>query len=356
MLALAPIFGSNVPQPVPWRDAMSGRQRNRSHRPTERANGLDARHTSEAMKRFSRAVTQQMLAFSPTPQRTIAQAVERFLAEEMLHVKASTRRRMELYLHRIERAVGRRSVNSNFREVAIGWRSSEAPTAAAAMAELLNRLERCSLRWGWRSEEPDLHGLCSTKSRTRDRIFTLRQRVELLRYCSRPATARRRVCLDAIRFLVHSGWRASEACSIEWANVDRDESTIYLADTKTGPQYRVIGPEALAVIEAQPRVGPWVFPHRKGSGPLNYKSLSWEFSLARAELGLVGLCLHSLRHDFCSRAAQLHLSPKFVASLVGHSAEWQLSTYVHPSRDDLRETASRIDAAFVAVTAGRQRR
>lgn len=292
-------------------------------------------------------IVQQLLAFSQTvPSRTIAQLVAQFRADQMATQKPRTLLWMEHYLHRIEREIGRMQCTRQFRSVALRWRETEAKHAAQAMTHLLGRLLRYAITLGWRFEEHDLQGLCRIESPPRTRIFSIRQRVELSKYLARPASARRRVSLDAIAFLMHTGWRASEACSLQWSWIDFEERVVYLPDTKVGPQERVIGDAAISVVLSRPKICAWVFPHRKGDGPLSYKSVSWEFSLAREALGLDGLCLHSLRHDFCTRASQLSLSPKFIACLVGHSAEWQTFRYVSPAREDLRGALDKLDAAM----------
>lgn len=344
---------------------MSRKTRSRSHRPTERANGLDARFTSRAMAQFSRTVSQTFLAFSSTPHKTVAQAVDRFRAEHMFGLRANTLDWMDRYLAEIEHDIGRRQVDGEFRRVVLAWYEHRAPSAANKMAYLLSRLLKLAIRWGWRSTEHDLHGLCKVRAGRRERILTLPQRVDLLAYLRRPcASDRRRVALDCIRLILLTGCRPSEGYSLERAWVEEDETPdgeayrfIRYPQTKTtkGPQIRMLCKDAAAFLDSLPNTGPYYFPKHKayGSGHIGQGTVWNVFRSICDELGWSGLCPMSLRHSFCTVGAQLRLSPAFVARLVGNTAETQVRSYVHPQADDLVAAADSIGAA---LTARRQRR
>lgn len=344
----------------------SSTKQSRSQRPTERANGLAARHTSSAMARWHRTVTQQLLAFAPPTTKTVREAIERFRLEEMSDMRPSTRNWVDRYLRAIELEIGRRKVDGEFRAVVIHWRETFAPSAAEKMAYLLGRVLRMAVRRGMRTTEHDLEGLCSIRSRTREAILTLPQRVELFRYLRRPcASARRRIGLDCLHFLALSGWRPSEACMLErsWLGVDvtidGDEFRFArLPRTKTtkGPQVRVICDDAAAFLDSLPDRGPYYFPHhyQTRTGPIGRASVWHAFRQIADELGWPkNLSPMVLRHTFSTVGAQLHLSPAFVAKLVGNTTETQQRSYQHPQSDDLVETAGSIGKAMLE---GRKRR
>lgn len=62
----------------------------------------DARMSSEAMRRWSRTVTQQLLAFAPPTTKTVREAIERFRLEEMSGMRPATRNWVDRYLRAIE--------------------------------------------------------------------------------------------------------------------------------------------------------------------------------------------------------------------------------------------------------------
>lgn len=316
----------------------------------------DARFTSEAMRRWSRVVSQQLLAYAPPTEHTIAQAVERFRAEEMYKLRPRTRDWMERQLLAIERECGRKSIDDEFRGIALRWHASLPASVAMQRCYLLARVMKLSCYWGWRSREHDLRGLCQIRTRTRTRILSLPQRVELFAECRKPATARRRVALDCIHLIHITGWRPSEAASLERGWVVRDEVTgAWLPQTKTtdAPQFRVLAKEAIEFLDSLPNTGPHYFPHRSGKGHVNPKSVLGVFKeIAEAKGWPTDLVLMSCRHTFSTVGAQLSFSPSFVGALVGNSARSQ-ARYVHPQPDDLREAADGINAA---LQQGRKRR
>lgn len=308
----------------------------------------DARLSSEAMKRWSRAVTQQLLNFAPPTTRTMREAVERFRLEEMHSVRESTRTLYETALIAIEREIGRRGVDGEFRGVALRWRDALPPSIAQMRCYLLGRLLRLCLRWRWRSMPHDLDGLCQIRTKTRTRILTLPQRVELLRELSQPATARRRVAMDCVHWILLTGWRAGEAASLRREYVEEDDGcwVARLPHTKTGPSTRVLGADAVRLLERLPRSG-WCFPHRNGKTHVHIRTVHAMFREIALAKGWTDVCLHSMRHGWISVASQLHLSPAFIAAAVGHSGRYQLMRYSHPAPDDVQAVVDRTTEALV---------
>ena len=99
----------------------------------------------------------------------------------------------------------------------------------------------------------------------------------------------------AIRLLLFTGGR-SEITDLRWIRGTR----AMLPDSKTGPKAIQLSPPARAVLNALPRNGPFVFPNRKGGGPMTDLGLRWQ--KLRDLAGLDGVRIHDCRHRFASHA------------------------------------------------------
>src|SRR3984893_5198518 len=109
--------------------------------------------------------------------------------------------------------------------------------------------------------------------------------------------------LAAIRLLLLTGLRRMEALALHRRWVDSRTRCIRFPDTKSGPQIRPIGADAVKLIDCQPTRAncPWVFPAAHGKGHL----VGLPKVLARmcTKAGLHGVTLHVLRHTFAAIAA-----------------------------------------------------
>jgi len=135
--------------------------------------------------------------------------------------------------------------------------------------------------------------------------------------------------LAAIRLLLLTGLRRMECLALRRAWVDGRAGCIRFEDTKSGPQLRPIGREAVKLIEAQPagEGGPWVFPASHGDGHM----VGLPKVLARicAQAGLEGVTVHMLRHSFAASAAEMGFSELTIAGLLGHSVPGITARYAH---------------------------
>lgn len=338
------------------RGTSSTKQR-RSQVVDKRPNPMEARFTSQAMARWSRTITQTLLNFAPPTARTMREAVERFRLEEMHSVRESTRTLYETALIAIEREIGRRGVDGEFRGALLRWRDTLPKAVADMRCYLAGRVLNLCVRWRWRLTPHDCQGLCQIKTRTRTRIVTLPQRVELLAEVRRPTTARRRVCLDVIHLLLLTGWRPNEACSVAraWREQDEDEEGnvfdyVRFPQTKTTnePQVRVLAPDAAAFLDSLPDDGPWYFMHRNGKTHVGLSSVENLFREIVAAKGWPrDLVPMSLRHTFATRGAQLKVNPAIVGALQGNTAKTQFLRYTHPQPADMHAAASEITSALL---------
>jgi integrase len=135
--------------------------------------------------------------------------------------------------------------------------------------------------------------------------------------------------LAAIRVLLLTGLRRTECLALRRSWVDGRAGCIRFEDTKSGPQLRPIGKEAVKLIEAQVVQDgcPWVFPASHGAGHM----IGLPKILGRicAAAGLQDVTVHVLRHSFAATAAEMGFSVLTIAGLLGHSVPGVTARYAH---------------------------
>jgi integrase len=168
-------------------------------------------------------------------------------------------------------------------------------------------------------------------------------------YAPQPANP---FAVAALRFLLLTGWRESEALTLEWAAVDVERGIATLADTKTGRSARHLGAPALALLAGVPRVGdsPYVFPGAKPGAHLADLTRVWE--AVRHATGLANVRLHDLRHSFASTAVSGGLSLPVLAALLGHREVATTQRYAHLGDDPRRRAADRVSGDVAAALSG----
>ena len=123
------------------------------------------------------------------------------------------------------------------------------------------------------------------------------------------------------RLLLLTGCRPGEIHCLRWSEVKPDR--LALIDAKTGPRHVLLGETARELLAglAETATGEWVFPSRKGDGPLSTNDL-WGFWVkARDTAGIVADArLHDLRHAHASHAVMNGESLHVAGRLLGHRA------------------------------------
>ncbi len=137
------------------------------------------------------------------------------------------------------------------------------------------------------------------------------------------------VGLAAVRLMLLTGYRISEAQGLQKAWLNADRGYVHFPDTKSDGQIRAIGPSAAQLAAKQPgrKNSPYVFPADVGDGPFT----AAKFCLARlcTAAKIEGVTPHTLRHTFGSVAGDLGFSELTIAALLGHAARGVTQGYVH---------------------------
>jgi len=135
--------------------------------------------------------------------------------------------------------------------------------------------------------------------------------------------------IGAIRTMLLTGFRRLEVLGMHRAWIRVQEHSVYLPDTKTGQQVRIIGQAAIDLLVGQPARddSPFVFPADWGDGHFIGVVRVLDRVCSRAELEEI--TPHVLRHTFASIAAELGFSELTIAGLLGHAPRGATQRYIH---------------------------
>ena len=124
---------------------------------------------------------------------------------------------------------------------------------------------------------------------------------------------------------IETGMRRGEMMSLEWKNIDYNQSTALLFDTKNGENRAVpLSRNAIKILKCLQvnEDAKYVF-----SITTSQLRKSWEF--ARKEAQIPDLRLHDLRHEATSRLFEKGLNVIEAASVTGHKTLSMLKRYTH---------------------------
>ena len=146
------------------------------------------------------------------------------------------------------------------------------------------------------------------------------------------------VAVAAVRFLLYTGARKSEALGLRWEHLHGDRAV--LPDSKSGPRTIWLATPARAVITALLRSDgcPWVFASDSGE-PV---SIATPWQAIRRKAGLGGLRLHDLRHSHAAVAVGTGEGLRIVAGLLGHADIETTFGYAHLAEASVFQAADRV--------------
>ncbi len=151
-----------------------------------------------------------------------------------------------------------------------------------------------------------------------------------------------------VRLLLFTGARSSEITGLRWDWIRCSRAV--LPDSKTGPKAVQLPPPARAVLNALPHTSPFVFPNRRGDGPMT--GLGYRWQKLRALAGLDGVRIHDCRHTFASHAVMSGLDLYTVGRLLGHADTGSTERYAHLADEHVRTAAGRISGIVHGAMTG----
>jgi integrase len=221
-------------------------------------------------------------------------------------------------------------------------RSSMAPATANRYLSLLQRLFSLANQWGVTERNPARFVKKYKEDNARERYLS---DDEVARFLRALDGLPNKAAAAGLRFLLFTGLRKNEAFRLEWRHVNRDEGTVFLAQTKSG-KTRTVVLNALArgVIEEMWELReadtPWVFPGRRQGKPVVNPQKPFAAACAKAKIG--GVRIHDLRHTFASLAVNSGASLYDVQKLLGHASSQMTQRYAHLADDSVRRAAEQV--------------
>jgi len=146
------------------------------------------------------------------------------------------------------------------------------------------------------------------------------------------------------------GARRSELLSAKWADVDFDQRTWRIPETKAGrPHLLPLSDSALAILESLPSRGQteWVFPGDGVSRHLVEPKKAWQRIRARAEVPDVRI--HDLRRTLGSWLAAQGNSLPLIGKALNHTSVATTAIYARLNIETVREALDRNASLMLAV-------
>lgn len=171
--------------------------------------------------------------------------------------------------------------------------------------------------------------------------------IELDRLTTFLATYADQSVANAIRLMLLTGARRTEALSATWGQFDLERG-IWVkpaAFVKQAREHRVpLSQAARALLMAMHATSttPLLFPGKLPGKPLRDIKKAWATICRRAELD--DLRLHDLRHSFAALLASSGTTLPMIGALLGHTQAQTTQRYAHLLDDPLRMAADRVGA------------
>ena len=147
-----------------------------------------------------------------------------------------------------------------------------------------------------------------------------------------------------VRALLLTGCRRGELVNLRWRDVQ--DGRLSLPDSKTGPKFIHLAPQAGDILQTLPRLCDFVFPNRALDGPVSKGDLLTLWSLVRHDAGLEDVRLHDLRHTYASIAMRHGVHIVTLSRLLGHADTETTLRYAHFADAELGRTVRTVSSAI----------
>jgi integrase len=224
------------------------------------------------------------------------------------------------------------------------------PIMANRVVALLSKLFSLAIRWEMRGPNDNpVKGAIERNAETKRKVYLkprqiARLSIVLAHYPDQNSA-------DAVRLLLLTGARRSEALGARWDQFDEPDFTHWVKPGSTTKQKTehdapLNAPARELLVRRRATIkSDYVFPGR-GTPHLTEIKKAWA-ALCKAA-GLEGVRLHDLRHTAASVLVSGGATLPMIAALLGHSQVTTTNRYAHLYSDPLREAAERLGAVVTA--------
>ncbi|MDR3752852.1 MAG: site-specific integrase [Terracidiphilus sp.] len=149
-----------------------------------------------------------------------------------------------------------------------------------------------------------------------------------------------RRAMDALRLIMVTGCRKSEALTAKWTDFDLARGVWTKPSHRTKEkktEHVALNAQALSLLEHMEHTGEYLFPGRAGENLQEIKT-PWASVCKLAKLK--GVRIHDLRHSFASHLVSSGVSLPVVGKLLGHTQASTTQRYAHLADNPQREAAN----------------
>lgn len=230
-------------------------------------------------------------------------------------------------------------------------KESHCAATANRHLSLLSRMFKLAVQWGRAERNPCL-GISKWKENNQRQRFLTPEEIQRLYIAMESEPSK--IAVAALKFLLLTGARRSEALKARWENVDLENGVWFLPQTKSGRgRYVQLSSDAQALLRSlqQAEISPWLFPSRRDSSKPIF-SPQGAFDRVLAAAGIEHLRLHDIRHTYASLGLNAGISLSILQRLMGHQSPIQTMRYSHLMNSTLRDASESISDVVNKATKG----
>lgn len=189
-------------------------------------------------------------------------------------------------------------------------------------------------------------------ARTPRKLPSILSADEVVRFLEAVPSLKTRVALTTA---YAAGLRASEAVSLQVADIDSDRMVLQVRHGKGAKDRTVMLSAALLTILRSywrlARPTPWLFPGRSPDKPIDVQVLHAACRSATKAAGLTKrVSVHTLRHSFATHLLESGTDIRIIQVLLGHSNLSTTARYTHVATATIARTQSPLDRLDLTVT------
>jgi integrase len=159
---------------------------------------------------------------------------------------------------------------------------------------------------------------------------------------------------DYVKLALWTGARRGDLLSMRWQHLGLDDNRWEIPHPKNRTPYVVaLTPEAVEILkdrEKRSDDGAWVFPSKRGDGPITNFKRGWKKLLERAKLADKGLRQHDLRRTLGSYQAAGGTSLGIIGKSLGHKSLAATAIYAQLDLDPVRESVLSATRTMIAAS------